>query len=71
MGAKSRFIGARFEPEQQRKLLVLSLTSGEPGNMSAALRMLVQQAPMPSAKEIDGAGGKVGRCLPEPEVQHA
>ena len=69
MGAKSRFVGVRLEPEQQRKLLVLSLTSGEPGNMSAALRMLVQRAPMPSAKEIErasSAGQQAAR-----EVQHA
>lgn len=43
MATKSRFIGVRFEPEQQRKLLLLSLQAGEPGNMSAGLRWAVDQ----------------------------
>lgn len=51
MATKSRFIAARFEPEQQRKLLLLSMLTGEPGNMSAALRMLVERAPMPKVTE--------------------
>ncbi len=53
MASKSRFVGVRFEPEQQRKLIVLSMVAGEPGNMSAALRYLVERAPMPT---IEGAG---------------
>ncbi len=48
MAPKSRFIGGRFEPEQQRKLIVLSLETGEPGNMSAALRWLVDRAQIPA-----------------------
>ena len=43
MVTKSRFVAARFEPEQQRKLLLLSLQAGEPGNMSAGLRWAVDQ----------------------------
>ena len=53
MASKSRFVGVRFEPEQQRKLIVLSLKAGEPGNMSAALRWLVEHAPMPSGSDFD------------------
>lgn len=45
MAGKSRFVGVRFEPEQQRKLIMLSVVAGEPGNMSAALRWLVDRAP--------------------------
>lgn len=41
MATKSRFIGVRFEPEQQRKLILLSMTAGDPGNMSAGLRYAV------------------------------
>ena len=68
MATKSRFVGVRFEPEDQRKLIVLSFKTGEPGNMSAALRMLVKNAPMPSATDI-GAGQAAQP--PEREVQHA
>lgn len=55
MASKSRFVGVRFEPEQQRKLIVLSLKAGEPGNMSAALRWLVEHAPMPSESDLSQA----------------
>ena len=51
MASKSRFVGVRFEPEQQRKLIVLSMVAGEPGNMSAALRMLVERAHMPTVED--------------------
>ena len=44
MATKSRFVGVRFEPEQQQKLILLSVRAGEPGNMSAGLRWLVNQA---------------------------
>ncbi len=47
MATKSRFVAARFEPEQQRKLIVLSLDAGEPGNMSAGLRLAVDRAAVP------------------------
>ena len=63
MASKSRFIGVRFEPEQQRKLIVLSLRAGEPGNMSAALRWLVEHAPMPSGADFDA--GQAATMQPE------
>ena len=44
MAAKSKFVGVRVEPEQQRKLILLSVTAGEPGNMSAGLRWALDQA---------------------------
>ena len=53
MATKTRYVGVRFEPEQQRKLIVLSLATAEPGSMSAALRYLVERAPMPA---LEGAG---------------
>lgn len=43
MATKSRFIGVRVEPEQQRKLLLLSMQTSEPGNMSAGLRWAIEQ----------------------------
>ena len=43
MATKSRFIGVRFEPEQQRKLILLSMKAGDPGNMSAGLRYAVDR----------------------------
>lgn len=44
MAPKSRFVGIRLEPEQQRKLILLSVQAGEPGNMSAGLRWWLDQA---------------------------
>ena len=44
MATKSRYIGVRVEPEQQRKLILLSVRAGEPGNMSAGLRWALEQA---------------------------
>lgn len=68
MAPKSRFVGVRLEPEQQRKLIVLSLAAGEPGNMSAALRFLVDNAPAPDVgHQVSEAAGK----QPSGEVIHA
>lgn len=62
MATKSRFVGVRFEPVEVRKLILLSLQAGEPGNMSAGLRWAVQQASVPegggSLPEGVLAGGK-------------
>ncbi len=46
----SRFIGVRFAPAQQAKLLILAQRAGEPGNMSAALRWLVDKEPAAPAE---------------------
>lgn len=43
MATKSRYIGVRVEPEQQRKLILLSMQTSEPGNMSAGLRWALEQ----------------------------
>lgn len=43
MALKNRFVGVRLEPEQQRKLILLSVKAGEPGNMSAGLRWALEQ----------------------------
>ena len=50
---KSSFIGVRLEREQQRKLIVLSLKAGKPGNMSEAIRWLIDSEPMPSIGELE------------------
>ena len=44
VAVKSCFVGVRVEPEQQRKLIQLSVRAGEPGNMSAGLRWALEQA---------------------------
>jgi len=70
MATKSRFVAARFEPEQQRKLLLLSLQAGEPGNMSAGLRWAVDQIVVRgnvSAEVLAEGGGQ----QPEREVSYA
>ena len=43
MALKNRFVGVRLEPDQQRKLILLSVKAGEPGNMSAGLRPALEQ----------------------------
>ena len=43
VATKSRYIGVRVEPEQQRKLILLSMQTSEPGNMSAGLRWALEQ----------------------------
>lgn len=43
MALKSRFVGVRLEPADQRKLILLSVQAGEPGNMSAGLRWALEQ----------------------------
>ena len=43
MATKSKFVGVRVEPEQQRKLILLSMQTSEPGNMSAGLRWAIEQ----------------------------
>lgn len=43
MATKSRFVGVRLEPEEQRKLILLSMQTSEPGNMSAGLRYALDQ----------------------------
>ena len=66
---KSRFVGARLTPEQQHKLVLLSLATSEPGNMSAGLRWAVDQAHISATVNAEGAGQA---AQPEREVlQHA
>lgn len=70
MATKSRFVGVRFEPAEVRKLILLSLEAGEPGNISAGLRWAVQQASVPEGGSLPGgvlAGGK----QPAGEMIHA
>lgn len=68
MAPKSRFIGVRVEPEQQRKLILLSVQAGEPGNMSAGLRWALEQV------RVGGAvAAEVGQVEQQNggEMQHA
>lgn len=55
---KDSFVGARFETKLARKLLLLSVLAGEPGNKSAGLRWAVENAP-------------TGSQQPEREPAHA
>lgn len=72
MATKSRFVGVRFEPEQQRKLILLSVSAGDPGNMSAGLRYAVDRIAVSgsvsvSAEELAESGSQ----QPEGEPAHA
>lgn len=48
MAAKSRYVGFRAEPDVIKKLILLSMETSEPGNMSAGLRHAIDMI------EIDG-----------------
>lgn len=50
---KSEFIGVRLSPEQREKLLALSKAAGVSNNLSAAVRWLVNEAPLPPAEVIN------------------
>jgi len=69
MATKSRFIGVRFEPDQQRKLILLSVKAGDPGNMSAGLRYAVDRIAVSGSvsAEVLTDGGQ----QPEREAAHA
>jgi hypothetical protein len=65
MAPKSRFVGVRLEPEQQRKLILLSVKAGEPGNMSAGLRWALEQVRVNGtvAAEIEGQPGRESEAV--------
>lgn len=65
MAPKSRFVGVRLEPEQQRKLILLSVKAGEPGNMSAGLRWALEQVRVNGtvAAEIEGQPKQEGGAV--------
>lgn len=75
MGSKSRFVAARFEPEQQRKLLMLSVRAGQPGNMSAALRFAVDRIATDECASVEAISGyqqpESSRLRAEKEGFHA
>lgn len=58
---KSEYIGFRAQPEQQRRLRVLAIAMGS--SQSAALRWLVDNAPQPTAEEVQA--GSAGSRQPE------
>ena len=69
MATKSRFIGVRFEPEQQRKLILLSVQAGEPGNMSAGLRWAVDRITVNGSVSAEVLSESAGRQA-EREAAH-
>jgi hypothetical protein len=44
MAEKTRFVGVRLSAEEAQQLLLVSLQTEEPGNVSAAVRWLVDQS---------------------------
>lgn len=70
MATKSRFIAARFEPEQQRKLILLSVSAGDPGNMSAGLRYAVDRIAVSGSVSAEVLA-ESGSQQPEREQAHA
>lgn len=68
MSLKSRFVGVRLEPEQQRKLIVFSVRAGEPGNVSAGLRWALDQA---AAKVGELKPDALQRATEDQEAIHA
>ena len=48
MKGKTSFVGARIEPDLKRKLHLISMAAGEPGNESAAVRWAIQNVPVAS-----------------------
>ena len=68
MSLKSRFVGVRLEPEQQRKLIVFSVRAGEPGNVSAGLRWALEQA---AAKVREFESDALQRATEDQEAIHA
>lgn len=53
----TRFVGVRLAPAQAAKLLMLAEQAGEPGNMSAGLRLALDLAfaELPARAAADGA----------------
>lgn len=65
MAQKSRFVGIRLEPEQQRKAILLSVQAGDPGNMSAGVRWALDQVRVSGslAAEVAQAGQPQGEAV--------
>lgn len=66
MAAKSRFVGVRLTPEEQRKLILLSMETSEPGNMSAGLRYALDQIQVSGSISVD-VQGRESKAKAEPE----
>ena len=71
MAAKSRFVGVRLAPEQQHKLVLMSLATDEPGNISAGLRWAIDNAQVHVSQVSAQGAGAVATKQHDPEVQHA
>lgn len=72
MATKNRFVGVRLEPEQQRKLILLSIKAGDPGNMSAGLRYAVDRIAISGSVSAEVlTDGSQQPEKPEKEAAHA
>lgn len=65
MATKSRYIGVRVEPQLQRKLILLSMQTSEPGNMSAGLRWALEQVRVSGEVRAEMAEAATGSQQPE------
>jgi len=61
---KSKFVGVRLTPAQQEKLVLASLATVSPGNMSEGLRWLIDNSKVTGSVSTEPAGQA------EREVQH-
>lgn len=55
---KSEFVGVRLSRDERRKVLRLSLLTDQPGNLSAGLRLAVNQAKAPTGSEQPSGEGE-------------
>ena len=60
MGAKSRYVGIRVEPEAIKKLILLRFSAGDPGNMSAGLRYALDAVKVSGSIVVDTDGASDG-----------
>lgn len=65
---KSKFVGVRLTPAQQEKLVLASLITKQPGNMSEGLRWLIDNSKVTGSVSAEPAGHQPER---EMQVQHA
>lgn len=64
MAIKSVMVTVRVDPEQQKKLRMVSRHTPRPGNLSAALRYLIEQAAATPAGQAD-AHTQAAEPMPE------
>lgn len=67
MAAKSRFVAVRLEPDQVKRLIVLSMHAGDPGNLSEGMRYAINTASAGHQTDRQASASSQG----EREVTHA